>query len=307
MPRSHRCPNPCEKKIAKIQLFPVALCIVPLLSWRTVVAQQSPTAQLPKPNTQLNMKLRTLAPTLALGLALGSSANAGTAVEPLPPGPVGPAHGVTVESELAVNYSSIYEFRGFDEGDHLVDTTLGTSLLFDNGLSLLLGAWYASLAQDDFTELNLTAGLAFDTGPVIIEGGYTWYYFPRSGGDANEIYFSVYSHDLIPTEGHSLVVGGYSAWDFETDGAYLKAGGVYGLDLAPEVTLELSSGISYNYEYYIPNDGFNNIYAQVALPVALTETATFTPYFRASWAIDALSDAGEGDIYLGGASLSVTF
>jgi hypothetical protein len=178
---------------------------------------------------------------------------------------------------------------------------------FNNGWALNLGAWYASLAQDDYTELNLNAGLAFDAGAVILEGGYTWYYFPRTGGDINEAYFSVTSKDLIHNSEHNLYVYALGAYDFEIDGLYAKTGAKYVMPLTDVIDLELNGGVAYNYEYYIPNDGFNNLYAGVALPVALTETATFTPYFRASWAVDALKDAGESDIYLGGASIAVKF
>ena len=66
-----------------------------------------------------------------------------------------------IEAELYTGYHSIYEFRGVDLGDDLVDIGLDLNYELAEGLSLNGGAWYASWdagGADD--ELDLYIGLA---------------------------------------------------------------------------------------------------------------------------------------------------
>ena len=49
-----------------------------------------------------------------------------------------------IEAEIYTGYHSIYEFRGVDLGDDLVDTGVDLSYELAEGLSLSGGAWYAA-------------------------------------------------------------------------------------------------------------------------------------------------------------------
>jgi hypothetical protein len=70
--------------------------------------------------------------------------------------------------------------------------------------------------------------------------------------------------------------------------------------------LEFGTGIGYGDSYYGVS-GFNHVFVTASLPIAITETLTFSPYISSTWAIDSLEATGEGDHLYGGASISVDF
>ena len=205
-------------------------------------------------------------------------------------------------SELGVNYASTYEFRGVDFGEHLVDVDLSTEIALAEGLSLSAGAWYASLVQDDYTEFNLYTSLNKTFGDFTLGLGYTWYYFGADDADASEV--NITGSYAIR---ESISLDGGAFYDFETEGYYFVTAATFSTELAGPVSFEANVGVSYNIDYYVDGDGFNNAFLQLAFPIALTETATFTPYVRGSLAMDVLDDAGNDDLLIGGASLTVTF
>lgn len=205
-------------------------------------------------------------------------------------------------SELGVNYASTYEFRGVDFGDNLVDVALGTEIALADGLSLSAGAWYASLVEDDYTELNLFTSINKSFGDLTVGLGYTYYYFGSDGANANEVNLTA---SYAITDAISLDGGAF--YDFETEGYYLVTAATYSTEISGPVSFEATAGLSYNIDYYVDDSGFNNAFLQLALPIALTDTATLTPYVRGSLAMDVLDDAGEDDLVIGGASLTVTF
>lgn len=205
-------------------------------------------------------------------------------------------------SELGVNYASTYEFRGVDFGEHLVDVDLSTAIALTDTLSLSAGAWYASLVQEDYTELNLYTSIDKTFGDFTIGLGYTYYYFGSDGASANEVGVAA---SYAVTDSVSLDGGAF--YDFETEGYYFMTAATYSTAISGPVSFEANVGVSYNIDYYVDGDGFNNAFLQLALPIALTDTAKFTPYVRGSLAMDVLDDAGADDLLIGGASLTVTF
>lgn len=205
-------------------------------------------------------------------------------------------------SELGVNYASTYEFRGVDFGDNLVDVTLGTEVALSDTLSLGLGAWYASLVDEDYTELNLATSLNKTFGDLTVGVGYTWYYFGSADVDANEVNLTA---SYAVTDAISLDAGAF--YDFETEGYYFVTAASYSTEISGPLSFEATAGVSYVIDYYLDGDGFNNAFVQLGFPIALTETATLTPYVRGSLALDVLEDTGADDLVVGGASLTVTF
>ncbi len=130
--------------------------------------------------------------------------------------------------------------------------------------------------------------------------GFTEYFFPEAGGDAPEaalnLGYSIASVDL----------GFLYAYDFETDGSYLELNAGHSIELNDKISLDLGGGISYADSYYGVS-GFNHVFVTASLPIAITETLTFSPYISSTWAIDSLESTGEGDHLYGGASVSVEF
>ena len=98
-----------------------------------------------------------------------------------------------IEAEIYTGYHSIYEFRGVDLGDDLVDTGVDLSYELAEGLSLSGGAWYASWdagGADD--ELDLYIGLAQTLGSFDVSVGYTYYFFPGdSDANTDEVYLGL--------------------------------------------------------------------------------------------------------------------
>lgn len=203
---------------------------------------------------------------------------------------------------ISVGYDTKYIFRGVDFGDDAVWSGVDTNFDLADNLSLNLGAWYINPTGggQDNDELDLYAFLNTSVGGVDVGVGVTSYLFPEAGGDALE---------AALTLGKSIGMldfGFLYAYDFEADGTYLEGSVGTTIEISDNVALEIGSGVGYGDGYYGVS-GFNNVYVKAALPIALTETLTLTPYVANSWAIDSLEDSGEDDHFFGGASLSVDF
>lgn len=249
------------------------------------------------------MKATNILTTVA-GLSLATLVNAG----PVAPAPMEPAPEPEpmITGEVALNYASTYEFRGVDFGDDLIDATLALELAATDKLTLSAGAWYADLWNGGYNELNLFAGLEYDFGFINAGGGYTWYKFPETGGDANELGAYLSTDDVIGSEVAEMTFALAGYYDFETEGWYFDLGTTLGFALTDMLGLEFGAGITYNESYYIAGNGFNHAYGSVSLPVTLRENVTLTPYFRGTLAMDAIEDF-QDDIGLGGVSLAVSF
>ena len=229
---------------------------------------------------------------------------AGTPVEAPPMPEPAPAIG----AEVSVGYDTHYIFRGFNSGENLIWGGVDVGVpLGAEGLSMNLGTWYGSLADDPYDELNLLAGLAYDLGGFELGLGAIWYYYPQGGDgdglgidDAFELGASIGSSFA----GFDVGLGYY--YDFEADGSYIELGAEKTFELSDRLGLTLGGVIAYGDDYYGVS-GFNNVGLSLALPIALTDTATLTPYVAGSIAIDALEDNGEDDHIYGGVSLSVSF
>jgi uncharacterized protein (TIGR02001 family) len=223
-----------------------------------------------------------------------------------------------IEAEIYTGYHSIYEFRGVDLGDDLVDTGVDLSYELAEGLSLSGGAWYASWdagGADD--ELDLYIGLAQTLGSFDVSVGYTYYFFPGdSDANTDEVYLG------LATEldcGLGLALTYYEDID-QYSGGYLEFEAAKSFTLSECVGLDLAAGAAWCDDYELNADvdgtnmdGFNHWYITAALPIALKEDVTLTPYIKyvdASSDLDSsLVDAGaeSEDHFYGGVTLSIAF
>ncbi|MEZ5323554.1 MAG: hypothetical protein R3F19_00590 [Verrucomicrobiales bacterium] len=253
------------------------------------------------------MKLKSFALTSLSVLSGAMIASAGDPVSapmsPMPSSPA-PATGGLVDeigAEISFGYDSVYMFRGVDFGDSLLWTDVNLTLPLADSLELNVGAWYAGLADDDYTELDLYAGLTYNINDSFSVGvGYTHYYFPRSNADYGEVGATLgYS-----IAGVDLGLGYY--YDFEVDGSYYELGASYEIALSDSVSLVPGAVVGFGDDYYGVSGG-NQVGLTLGLPIKLTGTATLTPYVAYNLPIDSLDDAGEDDQVYGGVSLAVTF
>ena len=224
-----------------------------------------------------------------------------------------------IEAELYTGYHSIYEFRGVDFGDDLVDIGLDLNYELADGLSLNGGLWYASWdeAGGEGDELDLYIGLTKTLGDFDVSVGYTKYIFPGASDINTEEVFIGISTELACGLGLSLTY--YEDVD-EIDGGYLEFEAGKSIELTECASLDLAAGAAWSYDYNSETvaagggslSGFNHFYLSAALPITLKEDVTLTPYLKFVGADDDLansSDASDGndDLFYGGVSLSIAF
>ena len=216
---------------------------------------------------------------------------------------IAPAPVMEAESPFSwgftAHYSSMYEFRGADFGDDLLDFDLSGTYAFNDTFSLTAGAWYASLYDADYTELDLYAGLEVALGMFTLGLGYTWYEFPRGGEDINEPYASI---GFTIFDGLDITL--FGAYDDVAEGTYLELSGAYSYGINDRISLEFEAGASYGFDYYFDGDEFNHAFGVFGIAIALNDYATLTPYVKGTLGGD---DAGLGDHVLGGVSLGFAF
>lgn len=253
------------------------------------------------------MKLKSFALTSLgfLGSAMIASAGDPMTSAPLAPTPAPlPDSGGLVDeigAEISFGYDSVYMFRGVDFGENLVWSDVNLTLPLADSLELNVGAWYAGLADEDYSELDLYAGLTYNINDSVSVGvGYTHYYFPRTDADYGEVGATLgYS-----IAGVDLGLGYY--YDFEVEGSYYEVGASYEVALTDSVSLVPGVVVGFGDDYYGVSGG-NHVGLSLGLPIKLTSTATLTPYVAGNLPIDSLDDAGEDDQVYGGVALTVTF
>jgi len=235
-----------------------------------------------------------------------------------------------IEGEVHVGYNNMYEFRFVDLGSDMVEAGVDLSLGEYSGFSFAVGSWYASVNDDDprvgaFDELDLYASVGYSLGPVDLEAGYIYYYFPNFSpavpSNTQEFYLSA-STEV------AWGIGVGATWFYDFD----QANGWY---LQPEITksfswegspgsidLAVGCGIADGHGLQVTSkptanpgstaDGFQGFYASVAVPFAFSDTVTLTPYVKYTNGDSGLATSVAGtdrgkDYLVAGLKLAVTF
>jgi len=249
------------------------------------------------------MKKNKFATTVGtLGCAAILAAAPVKAGEPVVPAPA-PASS-EIGAEVSVGYDTHYIFRGFNIGENLIWAGVDLGVPISDGLSLNLGTWYGSLAEDSYDELNLLAGLSYQVGSIELGVGAIWYYFPQgSNGGTRGIDDALELGATVGTSVGPVDLGLGYYYDLEEEGSYIELGASTTIKISDKIGLVPATSISYADDYFGVN-GFNAVGARLSLPIALTDRATLTPYIAATWEIDG---SGQDDEVYGGVSLSVSF
>jgi hypothetical protein len=207
------------------------------------------------------------------------------------------------KGSLTAGYDSEYIFRGsnLSDGDSLVWTNLGFTL-FDH---LNLSAWYASVPDGDYSELDLTASVTYSVSIVDLSAGLIWYYFPDA--EAEDDTFE-------PFVSANVNIGDYVDWfnyvgyDTEEDGWYFYTAVSAPIPVTDWLTLTPLAGIGYGIDYYGDEDGddFNQVDVRLTATFKLSETVTFAPYIAGVFPLEAIDNSQDDEVY-GGAAFSVSF
>ena len=212
-------------------------------------------------------------------------------------------------ASVAVGYNSSYIFRGVNYGDHQVTAQIDYAI---EGTPLAIGAWYGNPTKGRGNnpghrdELDLYATLSHSFGAIDAWIGYTAYLYPESGGgrlgqnSTNEIGTGI-GGSVGPID---LALSAY--YDLDVEGWYFDLTAGHSFEISDMVSLDLSAGISYGVDYNSSGSEFNSVLLVASLPIALTDTATLSPYIAGNFALDAI-DSFQDDQVFGGISLSVTF
>lgn len=206
--------------------------------------------------------------------------------------------------EVHVGYHSIYDFRFVDLGSDLVEAGVDVSYALNENWTIKGGAWYGSVNDSqtiagNFNELDLYAAVATSLGPVDLEAGYIYYYYPdTAGADTQEVYLSAFV-DV----GWGVSTGATYYYDFDSNnGWYLQPEVRKSFEFNDCLALNLSAGVGVadglNYQVDAnplsngSHDGYQGYFLKAELPWQFRENITIAPYVKYT---DADSDLA-GDI-----------
>lgn len=225
-----------------------------------------------------------------------------------------------IEGEIHVGYHNMYEFRFVDLGSDLVETGVNLSLGSAGGFNFSAGAWYASTNDSktgSFNELDLTAAVGYEAGPVSLEAGYIFYHFlDVDGADTQEVFLSA-SYNV----GWDVNVGATFYYDFDSNnGWYLQPevtksfafNDCLSLDVAAGIGIANGQDLQVARYGFGTADGFQGWFLSASLPWKIRENITLTPYVKYtdgdSDLITNLTDVTSGQDYLvAGVTFGVSF
>ena len=212
-------------------------------------------------------------------------------------------------ASVAVGYNTSYIFRGVNYGDNQVTAQVDYAI---EGTPLAVGVWYGNPTDGGGNnpggqdELDIYATLSHSFGAVDAWIGYTAYLYPETGGgrlgqgSTNEVGTGI-GAAAGPID---LALSAY--YDLDIEGWYIDLTAGHSFEINDMISLDLSAGISYQVDYNTSGSEFNSVLLVASLPIALTDSATLTPYIAGNFALDAI-DSYQDDQVFGGISLSVTF
>ena len=274
------------------------------------------------------MKKHTHATFGILGLALFAGASQASAdVESL--------IGSDVTGEISAGWDSRYFYRGLWFGDETAWTNIEFSKEIASNLTGSVNVFYTDVMDDalSYSEGNIGAALSYDAGFGTFDFGFVHFRFydgfagtttnqmraagVAGNGEANEFNLT-YSQDLPWGFSGYLMV----ARDLTIDGTYGEFGISKSWSLCSSIGLDFSAAAGYSFDDYYAGslgaedaEGWTHTVISLALPIQLTDTATFTPHVTANISHEARDDIQDDASGVGrggtevfyGASMSVSF
>ncbi len=318
------------------------------LLWRPVADHLGATKTNENPTNMIKNKiakpiaLLALTACTSLNALAGPAKPAGKAVKEV----VAPEKGPLFTGTLEAGWDSRYYFRGLWFADQTVWTGLNFAVPLSGiseNLTLGFGALYTSTVETlvapsgpgnilDYSELDLTASLTYDFKFMKLGVVYTSYQFfdtfsgSTSAGSFGAGEYAVKHVNEVGTVASTTLgpVNMYAAYyyDFNIGGSYIEAGADWPIKIKalPFLTLTPAVKGGYGFDYYsngAPENGslaggvtsgLTHLLVSFAAPMALTKTATVTPYV--AWNISGRSrqsnNLTDNEVF-GGVKIGISF
>ncbi|MEY5006261.1 MAG: hypothetical protein RI969_1349 [Verrucomicrobiota bacterium] len=197
-----------------------------------------------------------------------------------------------VALDLTAGYDSEYYYRGLWFSNQNAWYNLGASKKLSDTTTLNALAYYTSSndRRSSYQELDLGASLAYDAGFATLTAGYTYFFF--FDGYAGNGFGQTFSHELFVSASKAVgpvnVTATY-AYDLYIDASYGEIAVDKTFEISDSTSLVLKAAAGYSFGgYYTAFDGngyniggesvWTHIGLNASLPIALSKTATLTPY-----------------------------
>lgn len=235
-----------------------------------------------------------------------------------------------VALDLSAGYDSEYIYRGLWFSNQNAWYNIGASKKLSDGLTLNGLAYYTASndVRSQYQELDLGASLVYDAGFATLTAGYTYFFF--FNGYAGNGFGQTFSQEFFVSA--SRAVGPINAtltyaYDLYIDAGYaeLALDKTFGLTDSTSLVLAAKAGYSIDGYYTLFNAGgynvgsesvWTHVLLQASLPIAISQTATFTPYIaynisaagreESNGGVESAGSGGE-DAFFFGASLKAVF
>jgi hypothetical protein len=223
-----------------------------------------------------------------------------------------------VALDLTAGYDSEYIYRGLWFSNQNAWYNIGASKKLSDTTTLNALAYYTSSndRRSLYQELDLGASLAYDAGFATLTAGYTHFFFFNGylGGGDGQTFASELFVSAAKTVASVNVTATY-AYDLYIDAGYaeLALDKSFALSDSTSLVLKAAAGYSIGGYYTLFNPGqslggngqniggesvWTHVTLTASLPIALSKTATLTPYVAYN-----ISGAGREESNVGASSL----
>ena len=225
-----------------------------------------------------------------------------------------------VSYDLTAGYDSEYYYRGLWFSNQNAWYNLGASKKLSDKTTVNALAYYTSSndRRSLYQELDLGASVAYDAGFATLTAGYTYFFFFNGylGGGAGQTFASELYLSAAKTVGPVNVTATY-AYDMYIDAGYAEVAVDKSFALNDSTSLVLKATAGYSIGGYYTNftnsfnTGTESVWTHVglnaSLPIALSKTATLTPYVSYNMSGAGRKESNIGSVSLGGDEDQVFF
>jgi len=225
-----------------------------------------------------------------------------------------------VALDLTAGYDSEYYYRGLWFSNQNAWYNLGASKKLSDTTTVNALAYYTSSndIRSQYQELDLGVSLAYDAGFATLTAGYTYFFFFNGylgnknvpGNAGSQSYAHEFFVSAAKTVGPVNVTATY-AYDLYIDASYaeLALDKTFALTDSTSLVLKAAAGYSIGgyYTAFSTTNGQNigtestwtHVGLNASLPIALSKTATLTPYIAYNLSGGGRTESNTGNVSFG--------